>query len=397
MRLGTPGVLLSLISCSCGLDSRNNQPQPSASPSSQPIRSDQQSRAEQSGAERQSTRARGHVKFKVTATHGRCHAVGLASGGARLQSQFDEIRINRPLESISLPLPPTPRLTLFPHLWSQPPFSLLSPFSLLLLLPVTSHNPHPASTPADALRCTCRQTEPSRGESRPLSARPPAFSPVDASLRLCTRGLQKGSRAPADASLAPRCGPSNRLIGPAPAIISAVPTTFALPTTTTLPFRSSHPAAAAYCCCCAAATGLKLRPCSSVFPSDETPRPSSFDHPTPLPLRQLKSAPCHFAGPPAARGSSLNCLSGTRNQTDGPSPPLPPRPCLISTCSPQGLPRKHVRFVRRSDGHHLDSSEQFSWRWQWLLLGLHVCKTRGAFPASSPLPVASRDQHIMCR
>lgn len=138
--------------------------------------------------------------------------------------------------------------------------------------------------------------------------------------------LGTGSRAPADASLAPRCGPSNRLIGPAPAIISAVPTTFILPTTT-LPFRSSHPAAAtaAYCCCCAAA-GLKLRHCSPVFPSDETPDRPHSTIPTPLPLRQLKSAPCHFAGPLAARGSSLNCLSGTRNQPDGPFHPLPPRP-----------------------------------------------------------------------
>lgn len=124
-----------LISC---LWSRFSKQSASGQPQqpTDPVRSAEQRRAEQS----QSTRS------KVTATRplGHCQRVaglnsqlGLQVWGARLQSQFNEIRINRPLESISLPLPPTPRLTLSPHLWSQPPFFLLFLFLLLLSLLTT--------------------------------------------------------------------------------------------------------------------------------------------------------------------------------------------------------------------------------------------------------------------
>lgn len=149
------------------------------SPSSQPAnRSGPISRAEE-----RALGVKGHVKF----THTRSQRSWAER--ARLQSQFDEIRINRPLSNQSptlRPLPPTPRLTLFPHLWSQPPFSLLFLFLSPLCHFSQTTPPHPASSTADALRCTCRQSEPSRGESRPLSARL-LLSPVASLLDLTSR------------------------------------------------------------------------------------------------------------------------------------------------------------------------------------------------------------------
>lgn len=214
------------------LETISLRPAPAANRSG-PISRAEQSRAEQS----QSTRS------EVTATRplGHCQRVaGLNSQldlqvwGARLQSQFNEIRINRPIESICHPHLVSPRLPICGR-------SRLSFFCSSSCCSCHFSQPHPASSPADALRCTCRQTEPSRGKSRPLSARLPTAAHPSSPGPVGT-GVT-GSRAPADASLAPRCGPSNRLIGPAPAIISAVPTTFTLPTTT-LPFPIFTP-----CCC----------------------------------------------------------------------------------------------------------------------------------------------------
>lgn len=199
-----------------------------------PVRSADQDRAEQS--REHSVKGHGHTAT-VTGCWAQFTHRQLGFRGARLQSQFDEIRINRPLESISLPLPPTPRLTLFPHLWSQPPFFLLS-----VLLPARSchfSQSPPASTPADALRCTCRQTELSLacGESRPPSARLP-FCP--SSPLACPPGAQ--ARQAADTT---RCesGSSVRAqqqIDWPNACNNIGSTDHFHPAHTTLPSRSSH-------------------------------------------------------------------------------------------------------------------------------------------------------------
>lgn len=160
-----------LISC---LWSRFSKQSASAQPQqpTDPVRSAEQSRAEQ----------RARALGQRSRPHGHCQRVaglnsqlGLQVWGARLQSQFNEIRINRPHLNQS-PFHCHPHLVspCFPICCRSRLFSFCSLF--LLLLPVTSHNPHPASSPADALRCTCRQ-DPSRGESRPLSARLPLAAP----------------------------------------------------------------------------------------------------------------------------------------------------------------------------------------------------------------------------
>lgn len=168
--------LLSYLLSVVSIRSRNNQPQVQPQQPTDPVRSAEQ--------RRESTRCQ---RSRQIHTHTRSQRSWAER--ARLQSQFDEIRINRPLSNQSpthRPLPPTPRLTLFPHLWSQPPFSLL----FLFLSPLCHFSqttlPHPASSTADALRCTCRQSEPSRGESRPLSARL-LLSPVASLLDLTSR------------------------------------------------------------------------------------------------------------------------------------------------------------------------------------------------------------------
>lgn len=189
-----PWCLLSLVCClwaRFSKQSASSQPQQPTDP----VRSAQHSRAEQSQATRSEVRGqRSEVTATTGAVTGCCAGLNWQSGfwGARLQSQsqFDEIRINRPLDSISHPLPPTPRLTLFSHLRPQPFF----PPAPLLAAACSCHfsQPRPASSPADALRCTCRHTEPSRGESRPLSARLPLATPSWV-LNLPT-GLQTTSR-----------------------------------------------------------------------------------------------------------------------------------------------------------------------------------------------------------
>ena len=153
--------LLSYLLSVVSIRSRNNQPQ--VQPQQPANRSGPISRAEES----QSTRCQ---RSRQIHTHA-ASVVGLSGHGYSRNSTRSGSIAHLDQSPTHRPLPPTPRLTLFPHLWSQPPFSLL----FLFLSPlVTSHNqtlPHPASSTADALRCTCRQSEPSRGESRPLSAR----------------------------------------------------------------------------------------------------------------------------------------------------------------------------------------------------------------------------------
>lgn len=164
----TPGVscLLPLVlSLVCGLDSISKQSASGAAPAaSQPIRSDQQSRGEPE-----------HSVSKVTSNS---HAASQSSWAerARLQSQFDEIRINRPLESISHPPPAATHTS--SHLVSPFVVAAANPFpscsSSCRLLSLLTNNPPPIPPARQRMRCAVHadsQTEPSRGESRPLSAR----------------------------------------------------------------------------------------------------------------------------------------------------------------------------------------------------------------------------------
>lgn len=143
--------LLSYLLSVVSIRSRNNQPQ--VQPQQPTNRSGPISRVEES----QSTRCQ---RSRQIHTHTQpARVVGLSGHGYSRNSTRSGSIAHLNQSPTHRPLPPTPRLTLFPHLWSQPPFSLL----FLFLSPlVTSHKQpslHPASSTADALRCTCRQSD----------------------------------------------------------------------------------------------------------------------------------------------------------------------------------------------------------------------------------------------